>query len=231
MKQTIQILILFLLMALPLNAQTDRQYIREGNKFFHGKDYVQAETSYRKALGQNGGDGVAAFNLGCALQAQKKDSLAIQQYIHATEVEKNPLRRASAFYNLGTVYHSKQDYENAIEAYKNALRLNPHHDDARYNLAVCMKQQQNQQQNQQNQQNNDKNKDDKNKDKNKDKNDKQNQNQSKDDQNKQQNKDKDLSKDNAEQMLNAAKMAEQATQEKLKRAMQQPNNKNIEKNW
>ena len=230
MKHTIYIVILFLLMALPLNAQTDRQYIREGNRFFHGKDYVQAETSYRKALGQNGESGVAAFNLGCALQAQKKDSLAIQQYKYASEVEKNPLRRASSYYNLGTVYHSKQDYENAIEAYKNALRLNPHHDDARYNLAVCMKQQ-NQQQNQQNQKNNDQNKDDKDKNKNKDKNDKQNQNQSKDNQNKQQNKNKDLSKDNAEQMLNAAKMAEQATQEKLKRAMQQPNNKNIEKNW
>lgn len=40
-----------------------------------------------------------------------------------------------------------------------------------------------------------------------------------------------MSRENAEQLLNAAMQEERATQDKLKRAMQQPSNRNLEKNW
>jgi Ca-activated chloride channel family protein len=40
-----------------------------------------------------------------------------------------------------------------------------------------------------------------------------------------------MSKDNAEQLLNAAMQEEKATQQRLKKAMQQPNNRRLQKNW
>ena len=213
--------IILLLMTLPTFAQGDRQLIRDGNKFFHKRNYSQAETNYRKALSKNAHNGTALFNLGCALQAQNKDSQAIQQYNQAAKVEHNSLRRASSSYNLGTVYQKLKDYDKAIEAYKNALRDNPKHDNARYNLSFCMKQKHKQQQNQ-----------DKNQNQNKDKNKKrQKKSPPKDDKKKQQNNDEKLSKDNAEQLLNAAMQEEKATQQRLKKAMRQPTRRNIENNW
>ena len=34
-------------------AQTDRQYIRNGNKLFHQQNYAKAEVEYRKAISKN----------------------------------------------------------------------------------------------------------------------------------------------------------------------------------
>ena len=210
---------------LSATAQTDRQYIRKGNASFANKKYGVAEVNFRKALAANAHNAIAAYNLGCAMQAQHKDSLALQNYTLATKNENDKARRASAFHNMGTVYQAKKDYQKAIEAYKNALRNNPHHANARYNLTQCMrllKKQQQQQKNNKQQQKNNKN--DKNKNKNKDNN----------KQDKPQNKpkqDQGMSKDNAEQLLNAAMQEEKATQERLKKYMQQPQSRHLDKNW
>ena len=208
-------------------AQTDRHYIRQGNKLFRSGDYPNAEVSYRKAIEKNPKNPQAAFNLGNALMAQKKDSAAVAQFESASKLETNPLRKAKAFHNMGVVCQSHKMYGEAIEAYKSALRLNPADDETRYNLVLCKHQQQKQQQNQQNQQGNDNKKQD-------DKKDQQKQDQQKDQQNdkKQQEQQKpQMSKDNAEQLLTAAIQNEKQTQDKLQKAQQQPQRRNIQKNW
>ena len=40
-----------------------------------------------------------------------------------------------------------------------------------------------------------------------------------------------MSKENAEQLLNAAVQEEKATQQRMKKAMQHPNRKQLQKNW
>jgi Ca-activated chloride channel family protein len=40
-----------------------------------------------------------------------------------------------------------------------------------------------------------------------------------------------MSKENAEQLLNAAMQQEKETQERMKKAQQQPQRRNIQKNW
>ncbi|MCK6144431.1 tetratricopeptide repeat protein [Prevotella intermedia] len=225
MTRKLYILLCLAFVVLAATAQTDRQYIRKGNAAFAAKKYGEAEVNYRKALAANGQNAIAAYDLGCAMQAQHKDSLAIQNYTLATENEANKVRRASAFHNLGTVFQGKKDYQKAVEAYKNALRNNPKHTNARYNLTQCMrllkKQQQQQQQNKQQQ------KDDK-KDKNKNKNNDKNKQQNPQDKKKE---DDGMSKDNAEQMLNAAMQEEKATLERLKEHMKQSPSRHLEKNW
>ena len=218
----------------PVGAQTtDRQYIRQGNKLFRSGDYPNAEVSYRKAIEKNPKNPQAVFNLGNALMAQKKDSAAVAQFENASKLETNPLRKAKAFHNMGVVCQSHKMYGEAIEAYKNALRLNPADDETRYNLVLCEHQQQKQQQNQQNQQGGG------NDDKKQDKKDQQKQDQQKDqkdqqDDKKQQDQQKpkpQMSKENAEQLLNAAIQNEKQTQDKLKQSQQQPQRRAIQKNW
>ena len=228
-KKRAAAMLCLLLVAASASAQmTDRQYIRQGNKQFRSGDYANAEVSYRKAIEKNAKNPQAAFNLGNALMAQKKDSAAVEQFEGAARLETNPLRKAQAYHNMGVICQTHKMYGEAIEAYKNALRLNPKDDETRYNLVLCKHQKQKQDQQQQNQQggDNDKKQDDKQKDQ-------QQPDQQKDKQDdKQQEQPKpQMSKDNAEQLLNAAIQNEKQTQEKMKQQQQQPQRRNVQKNW
>ena len=216
-----------LLVAITASAQTDRQYIREGNKQFRVGQYDKAEVSYRKAVEKNPKNPQAAYNLGNALMAQKKDSAAVQQFEQATRIETNPLRKAAAYHNMGVICQTHKMYGEAIEAYKNALRLNPNDDETRYNLVLCKKQKQKQDKNQQ--QNQDKKDDQKKDDQKKD--DQKDQNKDKKDDKQQQQQKPQMSKDNAEQLLNAAIQNEKMTQDKMKKQQQKPQRRNVLKNW
>ena len=219
---------LLLLVAMTASAQTDRQYIREGNKQFRVGQYDKAEVSYRKAVEKNPKNPQAAYNLGNALMAQKKDSAAVQQFEQATRIETNPLRKAAAYHNMGVICQTHKMYGEAIEAYKNALRLNPNDNETRYNLVLCQRQKKKQDQNQQQNQNNKDNqkKDDQKKDDQKDQN-----KDKKDDKQQQQQQKPQMSKDNAEQLLNAAIQNEKMTQDKMKKQQQKPQRRNVLKNW
>lgn len=219
--------VLLLLMAVTAGAQTDRQLVRQGNRQFRKGNAADAEVSYRKAVEKQPRNAQANFNLGNALMAQRKDSLAVTQFEKAAKLETNPLRRAQAYHNIGVMCQQHQMFGEAIEAYKEALRNNPADDQTRYNLELCKRQQKQQQQNQnqQNQQNKD-NKDQKDKD-NKDQQQQQKDQQKQD----QQKQDQQMSKENAEQLLNAAMQEEKQTQERMKKAQQKAQRRSLEKNW
>jgi Ca-activated chloride channel family protein len=161
--------------------------------------------------------------------AQKKDSAAVEQFQGAANLETNPLRKAQAFHNMGVVCQTHKMYGEAIEAYKNALRLNPSDDETRYNLVLCQRQKKKQDQNQQQNQGNDDKKKDQNQ--NKDQQQPDQKKDKKDDQKQQEQPKPQMSKDNAEQLLNAAIQNEKQTQDKLKQSQQQPQRRAIQKNW
>jgi Ca-activated chloride channel family protein len=207
-------------------AQTDRQHVRQGNRLFRQGAYDKAEVEYMKALSKNENNTQATYNLGCSMMMQGKDSAAVVQFQQAGKAEPNKIRRAMAYHNIGVVMQQHQQYAQAIEAYKEALRNNPADDQTRYNLELCKKQQKQQQQNQQNQQQNQDKKDQQKQDKkDQQKQDKKDQ-QKKDEEQKQQ-----MSRENAEQLLNAAMEEEKNTQERMKKAQQQPQRRKLEKNW
>lgn len=214
------ILYILLMIAVSAQAQTDRQSIRQGNSFYHKKQWAQAEVEYRKALAKNAENPQALYNLGCALMMQQKDSAAIQQYQKAIQVETNKLRRSKASHNIGVICQNHRMYGDAIKAYQQSLRDNPSDDETRYNLALCKHLNKNNQQNQNKEQKQDKKQEEKEQNKNNDKNKEQ-----------QQPPKEQISKENAEQLLNAAIQNEKATQQRMKKAMQKPQKRNVEKNW
>ena len=223
MKQ--YILIFLLTVSAVVNAQNDRQLIREGNKLYRQKQYAQAEVLYRKAIAQKADNPQAVYNLGCALMMQQKDSAAVVQYQNAAKLEKNKLRQAKSWHNMGVVCQNHQMYGDAVKAYEQALRCNPKDDETRYNLALCKQlNKNNPQQNQQQK---------KNEEKNDSKENQQNQQQDKNnqDQQKQEKPQEQMSKENAERLLDAAVQDEKATQQRMKKAMQRPQKKQLQKNW
>lgn len=212
---------LFLCIAIIADAQTDRQFVRNGNRMFGKQQYDKAEIQYRKAVSKNPSNPQAIYNLGCALMMQNKDSAAIVQYQKAAKLEKNKIRLASVYHNIGVICQNHQMYGDAIKAYEQSLRNNPKDNETRYNLALCKKLQKNNKDNKNKDNNNKKNED--NKDKNNDK---------EKGQNKQQQPKEQISKENAEQLINAAIQNEKMTQQRLKKAMQKPGSrKSSEKNW
>ena len=220
------ILVLMLVSTIPTQAQSDRSNIREGNRLFRSGKHADSEVSYRKAMEKNPRNPQAAYNLGNALFAQKKDSAAVVAYQSGVQLETSAKRKAMGYHNMGVVCQSHKMFTEAIEAYKNALRLNPKDDEARYNLELCKKQQK-KQQDKKNQDKKDQKKDQNGKDEKKDQ-DKKDQN--KDKQKEKQDKNK-MSKDNAEQLLNAAIQQEKNTQKRMKDKMQQPRSRKLDKNW
>ena len=221
------ILIIMWAVCTSVSAQNDRQLIREGNRLYRQQQYAQAEVLYRKAIAHRADNPQAVYNLGCALMMQQKDSAAVVQYQNAAKLEKNKMRQAKVWHNIGVVCQNHKMYGDAVKAYEQSLRCNPSDDETRYNLALCKQQNKNNPQQNPNQQNKKK------EEQNESKENQQNQQQDKksQDQQKQEKPQEQMSKENAERLLDAAVQNEKATQQRIKKAMQQPNRKQLQKNW
>lgn len=226
----------FVLLAAGASAQkAERDYIRKGNRFFNDSVFVDAEVNYRKALEVNPKSTVSMYNLGNTLSQQQKFKEAMEQYVAAGKIEKDKMKLAQIYHNMGVLFQAGKDYGQAVEAYKMSLRNNPKDDETRYNLALAQKllkdQQQNQDQNQDQNKDNQENKQDQKQDQNK-----QNNDQKQDDQQQQQppkseKKENEMSKENAEQLLNSVMQDEKETQDKVKKQQQVIQGGRLEKDW
>ncbi len=134
----------------------------KGNEQMLEGQVLDGEKSYRKALISDPNNLEAKYNLGVSNYKTKNFQEAVERNKQAVKDAKERGEKHIAYHNLGNSYLQMQQPDEAIEAYKNALRNNPTDDETRYNLAVArqMKEQQDQQQNQdqnQDQQNQDQN--------------------------------------------------------------------------
>ena len=145
----------FLLAAAGVSAQkAERDYIRKGNRLFNDSVFVDAEVNYRKALEANPKSTVSMYNLGNTLSQQQKFQDAMEQYVSASKIEKDKMKLAHIYHNMGVIFQAGKDYAKAVDAYKMSLRNNPTDHETRYNLALAqkmLKDQQNQQNQDQNQ--------------------------------------------------------------------------------
>jgi len=229
---------LFLLAAVSTSAQkAERDYIRKGNRLFNDSVFVDAEVNYRKALEVNPKSTVSMYNLGNTLSQQQKFQDAMEQYVSASKTEKDKMKLAHIYHNMGVLFQAGKDYAKAVDAYKMSLRNNPADHETRYNLALAqkmLKDQQNQQNQDQNQdQNKDQQKQDQKQDQNKDKQKDQKQDQQKDQQQppKSEKQDNQMSKENAEQLLNSVMQDEKDVQDKVKKQQKVMQGGRLEKDW
>ena len=138
----------FLLSAAFVSAQkAERDYIRKGNRLFNDSVFVDAEVNYRKALEVNPKSTVSMYNLGNTLSQQQKMQEAMEQYVSASNIEKDKMKLAQIYHNMGVLLQAGKDYAKAVDAYKMSLRNNPADDETRYNLALAQKMLKDQQQN------------------------------------------------------------------------------------
>ncbi len=234
-------LLLLLLQFSNLSAQSSyRDYMRSGNRLFRDSVFAKSEVDYRKVVELAPRFPQGYYNLGNALLWQQKPKDAMKEYEKVVKLETNKSRLATTYHNMGVILQSQKQYAPAIECYKNALRNRPSDEGSRYNLVLCQYLLKKNPQDNKDQNNSKENKDgsgqNKEEDKKSEKKDQQQQNKEKKEdkkqgqQNQQQNQNK-MSKQNAEQLLNAAMQDEKATQDKVKKAMSQPQRRRLEKQW
>lgn len=225
------LLTIFVAGATDMNERKERNYIREGNEAYRAKDYDRALSCYNNALKINPSGLVALFNKALATtriaealpkdQAEKKAKLLASAAKDFETVAKhtsdNPNLAAKANYNRGNISmmgNGENKYEEAIDFYKNALRLNPNDDQSRRNLRIAQlnlpKSNKNKNQNQNQNKNKDQNKD-KNQDQNKDKNKDKDKNQNKQPQQKPQQQKQDMNKQTADRILKRSSDKENQT--------------------
>lgn len=228
MRQIV-LMTMILFLTVPVFAQKERKFIREGNRdFAKGLEdttsldtinFSKAEVAYRRALQEKPDNFQWKFNLADALYKQAKPAKAAEEFEQLTKETDNAKDKAKVYHNLGNSLLAQKKIDESIDAYKKSLRLNPNDMETKYNLAYAekMKQQQkNKKKNKQNQQdknNKDKNKNKQNKDQNKNNKDKQNQDQKK---NQDQNKNKqDQNKQNQNNQNQNQQQQQQPQQNKI----------------
>ena len=236
LKSKYILFVVLLLSAAAVSAQkAERDYIRKGNRLFNDRIFVDAEVNYRKALEVNPKSSVSMYNLGNTLSQQQKFQDAMEQYVAAGNIEKDKMKLAHIYHNMGVLFQAGKDYAKAVDAYKMSLRNNPTDDETRYNLALAQKmlkdQQQNQDQNQD--QNKDQQKQDQKQDQNKDQQNDQKQDEKKDQQQppKSEKQNNQMSKENAEQLLNSVMQDEKDVQDKVKKQQKVLQGGRLEKDW
>ena len=160
---------------------------RKANKELSEEAFIDAEADYRRATSKSAQNNIAPFNLGTAYYSRESYGEAFGQFKEAGERATDKSAKHKAFHNMGNVYMKKKEYQQAVEAYKEALRNDPADEESRYNLALAKelakKEQENQPQNQD--QDEDKDQDQQDQDENKEQNQDQDQGDNEDNQDKQ----------------------------------------------
>ncbi|MFH1096984.1 MAG: tetratricopeptide repeat protein [Candidatus Desantisbacteria bacterium] len=129
--QILLVILLILSMANTSLALPFENDITKGNRFYHKKMFDRAGEFYSKAMEKKKSD-IATFNLGNSRYKQGRFSEAEKIFATIPQNEK-------ACYNQGNSCFRQKDYQNAINSYTKALKIDPNDRDATYNLKLAKK--------------------------------------------------------------------------------------------
>ena len=91
----------FLIFSVSINAQSDKKFIRQGNREYEKSKFPDSEISYRKAIDRRKESPDAVFNVGDALYKQSKFDDAGKQFIENINLNDDRNKKSAALYNLG----------------------------------------------------------------------------------------------------------------------------------
>ena len=119
-------------------AQETNELFTNGNIFYKKHQYIKAIETYQQIIKQQPANYAALHNAGNALYKNNQYDKANEMYTKAIESTNTPSQKAAAWFNKGVVLQNSNQLSPAIDAYKNALKINPTDDDARKNLQKAL---------------------------------------------------------------------------------------------
>jgi tetratricopeptide (TPR) repeat protein len=230
-------ILLLLVLSTSSFAQNKKSFLRDGNTLYADSSYNDAEMQYRKSLEKDQDYFNASFNLADAVYKQERyeESSALFDALIDNAPTENDL--AKVYHNLGNSLVKEQKLDEAISAYKSALRIHPEDKETRHNLALSKKQKQEQEQQEEKKEENKEEKKDQEKDKegeDKQEQKEQNKEQEKQDEEKEnqpEEKKEEMSKEDAEKMLEAIQQEEKELQEELQKKKVKGKRVKVLKDW
>ncbi len=125
--------------------------LRQGNGAYAEQAYLEALEQYQNAQVENPELAEPYYNAANAFYREGQYEQALAQMQQALLYADEELAQHS-YFNLGNSLFNAQDLGTAVQSYIQALLLNPHDADAKYNLELALNQQQQQQEQQEQQQ-------------------------------------------------------------------------------
>ena len=125
--------------------------VSKGNKTFDEQQYLAALEIYQNAQIESPELAEPYYNAANALYREGQYAEALAQMQQALLYADQQEIAQAGYYNMGNNLYNAQDLEAAIQAYKEALLINPNDQDAKYNLELALQQQQQQQEEQEQQ--------------------------------------------------------------------------------
>ncbi|MDB0006771.1 tetratricopeptide repeat protein [Flavobacteriales bacterium] len=244
MKNNLLLLIL-LFFTIDALAQHPNSLVRKGNASYTDTLYSKAEQKYREALMKDQNSYAASFNLADAIYKQEKFSESTSLFKALSEKTQNKIEKSESFHNLGNSLMKEQKIDEAIEAYKNALRNNPRDIDTKHNLAYAQRMK-NQQQKQEKEKEEEQDKEEKEEEKEKEEEEKQEEEKEEKKNNQEQNENSEeqskeepkkpqdpneMTEDEVEQILDALQQQEKELQEDLQKKKNKGVKLKILKDW
>ena len=114
-------------------------FVKKAEKAKKDGNFAEAEADYRRAMGKNYNNAEAHYNLGHLYGDKDMDADGMSQLFKAVKNTKDRSLRHKAYHNMGNAFMKQEDYAQAVNAYKDALRNDPTDDETRYNLAIAKK--------------------------------------------------------------------------------------------
>ena len=220
--------ILSILMSINSIAQNKKSFLRNGNELYADSSYNEAEIQYRKSLLEDQDYFNASFNLADAIYKQERYEESSTLFDALKDDAPTETDLAKVFHNIGNSLVKEQKLDEAIEAYKSALRINPNDKDTRHNLALTTQQQEQENKNENKEDKEDKEEDNKEQEKENKENKKQ---QEEKQENKPEEKKEEMSKETAEKMLEAIQQQEKELQKELQKKKVKGKRVKVLKDW
>lgn len=120
-----------------LAMQKANEFIYQANELIEQDDFVSAEMEYRKAISEKPNLAVGAYNLGTTYYQKGSLDEALFRLQQAAKSATSKEEKHKAYHNIGNILYENKRCQEAVEAYKNALRNDPSDDETRYNFALA----------------------------------------------------------------------------------------------
>ena len=153
MKYSLMLISLFITF-LSFSQDDVKRNVYKGNIFYHDSEFEDAAYYYKKGVDESGFNFKANYNLANTQFRLEEFDKAIETYEKIAEYTNTNTKKAKIYHNIGNAQmyalNKKDDKESykvgdqvqriddAIEAYKKALRANPNDEETRYNLAYAL---------------------------------------------------------------------------------------------
>lgn len=238
-------IILMLCVSQALGQDLERKNTYYGNKAYDEKEFDKAIEYYESALLANPLSYKTNYNMANAYFKKGDFQKASELFGSIVDLAPTAYDRSLVYHNLGNSHFMNQKLDDAIDAYKETLKLNPRDEDARYNLAYALLLKQQQPQQDQNQDQQDQNENQDQQDQNSNPNENQDQ-QEQQDQNNEQNNDQNndqkqnqsaekketrISKEQAKRILDDALKKEKEVQKKREKYKKVGSGESSKKDW